>query len=112
MNNFDSGECYVYEDYIKVFLWSRGGLSDKLYLTQIKLYLKHGIFSRLVVTYDTDPAPAFLASAIGKKILAYILRDFQSDTVEYMEKLYGKRVRDMDVEEVCTLYLSLMLLSY
>lgn len=112
MNNFVSGECYVYEDYIKLFLWSRGGLSEKLYKTDIKLYLKHSVFSRLVVTYDTDPAPAFLVAAVGKEILAYILRDFQSDTVEYLEKLYGKRIRNMDVEEICTLYLSLMLLSY
>lgn len=110
-NTYLSGYCYEYDNYVKVSIWSKDG--NKKHNTIIKLYTgDYGIFTSLHVVECTDSWPCFLAASIGKGIAQEILRDFQSDTIEFLERLYGKRVRDMDVEEICTLYLSLMYLSY
>lgn len=109
-STFVSGYCYEYDDYIKVSIYSIS--EGTKYNTIIRLYLKNGIFSRLVVQECTDAFPCFLAADFYKIALEDIFSDYQSDTLKYLERLYGKRLSDMDAKEVCTVALSLLLLSY
>ena len=112
INNFVSGTCEVHNGYVIVSLYSEGGISGNSYKTKIKFKFKHGVFSNLQVIEDNDPATPFLWSSIIKKIAEELCSDYAPDSLKKIERVYNKLIKHMDVEELCSAYLSVRYLAY
>ncbi|MBR5640182.1 MAG: hypothetical protein IKW83_10725 [Muribaculaceae bacterium] len=109
-NQFVSGSCNEHNGYVTVTIWSKSGNDN--HKTVINLYLKNGVFTRLDVCSCTDFWPCFLASSLCKKVIENVYSEFNSGSINNIEKLYNKLIKNMEIEELCTAYLSLKYLTY
>ena len=83
MNIFRSGYWEMYGDNVYVTI------NSNKYTSRFRIHKNGAVFDSIETLEDTDWATAFHASDIAKDILLSFWRDYSSDTVEKIERIFG-----------------------